>query len=143
MTDKPREKDFSTGGVVWDPEKKQTLMVRVRNLEGLRVWTFPKGHPEKNEKEIESALREVREETGWACEILRPLHEVYYEYERNGVVYDKTVRWYLMAPLEKEGEFDPEEILEVKWATLPEARKSVAYKTDKILVSRLAEELNS
>lgn len=34
----------------------------VRSLEGL--WGFPKGHMEKGESEQETALREVKEETG-------------------------------------------------------------------------------
>ncbi|MCB4755821.1 MAG: NUDIX domain-containing protein [Elusimicrobia bacterium] len=130
-------RDFSCGGVVWDEDKKEVLMIRVENLAKKIVWTFPKGHPDKGESTREAALREVREETGWACKLIKPLMDVHYMYVRDKVRISKIVRWFLMKPLKKVGDFDKKEILEIKWCPLEEARLSVTYKTDKDLLLEL------
>src|SRR5262245_44457529 len=93
--------EFSAGGIVQDGEK--LLMVKVENLEGVQVWTFPKGHIEKGEKAPEAALREVQEETGFRCAIERPFERVQYYFRRNGELTKKTVTWFLMKPVEKVG----------------------------------------
>ena len=102
------------------------------------MWTFPKGHPEKGESEHESALREVREETGWDCEVINPITDVHYFYTHNGTTYDKTVRWFLMKPVKKSGDFDPEEVLEVRWASPEEAQGLISYGSDKDLLKQTA-----
>ncbi len=122
---------------MWDASQEKLLMVKVENLAGTRVWTFPKGHPEKGESDEETALREVREETGWTCEIKEPLMDVHYFYTRSGVTYHKTVTWFLMAPVKQTGTFDPKEILESDWSTLANAEKRVQYGSDKNLLKKL------
>lgn len=131
----PTKKDFSCGGLVWDEAQKQLLMVQVENLAHKIVWTFPKGHPEKGETDEQAALREVLEETGWACEITKKLEDISYFYQRDGVRYHKTVRWFLMKPQAKEGSFMEHEIRDVRWATPAEAKGLVVYETDKKLLS--------
>ncbi len=112
-------------------------MVKVENLEGDQLWTFPKGHIEKGEKAPEAALREVEEETGYRCEIIRPFERVQYFFRRNGELTKKTVTWFLMRPLEKTGAHDADEILETEWVSLEEARKRAKYKSDKTLLAKL------
>ncbi len=131
-------KDFSTGGLVWDPKKKKLLLIRVENLSGEKVWTFPKGHPEKEETPEEAAVREVVEETGWQCSVLAPVTEVRYFYVHNRTRFDKTVRWFLMEPISQVGEFDPEEVLEVRWVSRADAEKLISYKSDKDLLKQTA-----
>src|SRR5476649_1895831 len=122
-TKKPQKPqfEFSAGGVVQDGAN--LLMVLVENLEGQRVWTFPKGHIEKGEKAPEAALREVEEETGYRCEIVKPFERVQYYFRREDQLTKKTVTWFLMKPLKKTGTHDPVEILETEWVSLAEARK--------------------
>jgi diadenosine hexaphosphate hydrolase (ATP-forming) len=66
----------SAGGVVMG--HAGVLLIKVKNLQGQVVWTFPKGHLEPGETAEEAALREVEEETGWRCKILGPLLDVEY-----------------------------------------------------------------
>ena len=129
--------DFSCGGVVVDPKDRRMLTVKVVNLSGAHVWTFPKGHPERGESETEAALREVQEETGWRCRLLRPLNDVSYWFVRDGVRYHKTVRWYLMEPMEKVGEPMEGEILDCRWATPQELSQLLTYPTDLKLLEQL------
>ena len=132
-------RDFSCGGIVWDPETSRVLLVRVQNLSGQKVWTFPKGHPEKEELDEAAAIREVREETGWLCEIEKPLMDVQYSYLQNGVKVNKTVRWFFMSPLEKVGEPAPDEILESDWFPLEATKAKMTYESDLKLLKRLSQ----
>ena len=112
-------------------------MVKVKNLEGDERWTFPKGHIEKGEKAPQAALREVEEETGYRCEIVKPFERVQYYFRRDDQVTKKTVTWFLMKPLAKTGTHDPEEILETRWVPFEEAQALVKYKSDKTILSKL------
>lgn len=106
------------------------MLVRVKNLMGQKVWTFPKGHIEKGETPKKAALREVWEETGWECKIIRPLFIARYNFKRNEKPVSKTVRWYLMEPLLKSGKPMAGEILSAQWTSLKNARKRLKYESD-------------
>jgi ADP-ribose pyrophosphatase YjhB (NUDIX family) len=136
-TKKPQKSrfEFSAGGVVQDGPN--LLMVKVQNLEGEQVWTFPKGHIEKGEKAEEASLREVEEETGYRCEVIKPFERVQYYFQRAGQLTKKTVTWFLMKPLEKTGAPDAEEILETEWVSMDEASRRAKYKSDKTLLAKL------
>lgn len=138
---KPARKDFSAGGIVWDPDAGKVFLIKVRNLLKEVRWTFPKGHPDAGESDTEAALREVREETGWETEIIKPLTDVQYCYRHKGEMFDKTVRWFLMKPVKKVGEPDPNEVLESGWLTPKEARTLVSYKSDTTLLKKMEEEI--
>ncbi len=131
--------EYSAGGIVQDGEN--ILMVKVCNLEGVEVWTFPKGHIEPGEKAPQAALREVLEETGYQCTIAKPFERVQYYFKRDHQLTKKTVTWYLMKPVKKSGTHDTEEIMETEWVTFEEARKRATYKSDKQLLSKLGETL--
>ena len=128
--------EYSAGGVA--EKDGALLMILVENLEGERVWTFPKGHIEKGEKPEDTARREVEEETGWLCEITAPLERVQYWFAREGALTKKTVSWYRMKPLRRTGDHDAEEILEARWVPLDEAKKLVKYRSDKQLLRALS-----
>jgi 8-oxo-dGTP diphosphatase len=84
-------RETSAGGVVM--REGQVLLLRRRT--GGRV--MPKGRLEPGESEAEAAVREVREETGLTCVILRVLGTSRYQYptvSRNLV--HKSVHWFLM-----------------------------------------------
>lgn len=130
-------KDFSCGGVVIDPKNQQLLIVQVKNLAGAHVWTFPKGHPERGEDERQAALREVEEETGWQCDVVRPLTDVSYFFVREGVRYHKTVRWFVMEPVKKTGTPMEGEILDCRWVPLADVRTVLTYPTDLKLLAQL------
>ena len=58
----------SCGAVVFTRENGQVKYLLVANLEG--IYGFPKGHVEAGETEVETALREVREETGLTVRLI-------------------------------------------------------------------------
>jgi 8-oxo-dGTP pyrophosphatase MutT (NUDIX family) len=133
-------KEFSAGGLVG--RDGRLLLVRVKNLKGEKVWTFPKGHLEDGETPIEAAIREVEEETGWRCGLLKPLLEVGYRFRRDGKVVVKKVKWFILEPLEvigidkmsefggKTGGPDPNEILVCKWVPVALVPRMIGYPSD-------------
>ena len=126
---------FSAGGLVVD-EGGRILLIRARDLRNQPVWTLPKGALNPGESSADAAVREVREETGWRCEVVRELTAVTYWFQRRGQRIRKTVRWYLMRPLEKEGEHD-HEVDEVLWADAADARSRLRYDSDLKLLASL------
>lgn len=58
----------SCGAVVFTRVNGQVKYLLVANLEG--IYGFPKGHVEPGETEMETALREVREETGLSVRLI-------------------------------------------------------------------------
>ena len=125
--------EFSAGGLVFDDDGR-VLLIRARDLRNRPVWTLPKGTLITGETSLDAALREVREETGWRCELVRELEAVTYWFQRDGERVRKTVRWYLMRPLEKVGEHD-HEVDEVAWVSREEALARLRYDSDRRLLT--------
>ena len=84
----------SCGGVVIFRGKILVLYKNFKNkYEG---WVLPKGTVETGEDYKETALREVREETGVAAQIIKYVGKSEYTFNIPHDVVNKDVHWYLM-----------------------------------------------
>jgi 8-oxo-dGTP pyrophosphatase MutT (NUDIX family) len=93
-------------------------------------WTLPKGKVEPDETPEDCALREVREETGFKCELVRPLGCTAYV-DRRG--RDKMACYWVMQVLG--GRFRPGiEVDKLVWMTVDQAVKRLTYGRDKTLL---------
>ncbi len=128
--------EYSAGGLVVD-DRGRLLLIRARDLRDRPVWTLPKGALAAGETSEAAALREVQEETGYRCEVVRELPPVTYWFQRSGQRVKKTVSWFLMRPLEKVGDHD-HEVDEVAWAEPSEALARLTYDSDRKLVASLS-----
>ena len=96
-------------------------------------WSFPKGKLDPRETFEAAALREVREETGMSCRLLRFIGHTEYV-DRKG--RPKAVAYWVMAA--EAGFFTPnEEVDELRWLTLEAAARIVSYPRDAELVAVL------
>ncbi len=131
------ERHVSAGGVVYRISDGNIEMALCGQRHPLR-WSLPKGTPEKGESLEQTALREVREETGLEVEIEAPIGNVNYWF----VIYDsrvhcnKTVHFYLMGYRGGcTGQHDPE-FDEVKWFRSEDALKNLVYPNEAKVVER-------
>ncbi|MCR5703322.1 MAG: NUDIX hydrolase [Eubacterium sp.] len=89
------EKAVSCGGVVIFRGKILLLYKNCRNrYEG---WVLPKGTMEAGESQEQTALREVREETGVRAKIIEYVGKSEYSFNIPRNVVEKEVHWYLMS----------------------------------------------
>jgi len=134
---------MSAGGVVFRRDGTDTLVVVVEWEEGVEEkWApilrqLPKGGCKPGETLEETALREVREETGYQARIVSKAGEAQWSYERNGQVWDETVHYYLMEPVclvleNHDAEFDY-----VRWYKADQAARMLSYPEERELLSQL------
>lgn len=92
-------------------------------------WTFPKGKLNVDETFEQCALREVVEETGLHCEIVRFIGTTSYVHRKGK---PKIVVYYLMSLLS--GEFMPnEEVDDMLWIPIEHARERLTWDRDQEL----------
>jgi bis(5'-nucleosidyl)-tetraphosphatase len=110
---------------------------------GGRHWAFPKGRSNPGETPLESARRELKEETGLDVETLlqdEPLTEQY-EFRRKGESVVKTVQ-YFPAVVSGTVRLQPEEIQDAKWVLLKEAVRHLTFREAKEMCRMLVRLLN-
>jgi len=84
----------SCGGVVIHKGK---VLLLYKNQNGKYIgWVLPKGTVEPNESFKQTALREVKEETGATARIVKYIGKTQYTFRGAEDIINKTVHWYLM-----------------------------------------------
>jgi 8-oxo-dGTP pyrophosphatase MutT (NUDIX family) len=152
-------REISAGGVVlrkrdddwWmaaieppgDHSRTEASPSRRRGGKAKPVLALPKGLVDPDEKPLETALREVHEETGVTAELVTKLGDIKYMYSRtwgDGQRVFKIVSFYLMRY--RSGRIDqitPEmriEVARASWVRLDEAATLLAYKGEKQMARR-------
>ncbi|HEX8733075.1 MAG TPA: NUDIX domain-containing protein [Ktedonobacterales bacterium] len=147
MTKKSVTHAFSAGGVVFRAAGSEAAsgaapLVEVVLVGHVRenIWTLPKGTPNHHETREQTALREVREETGLETRIVGEVGAIEYTFTRRGVRYVKEVFHYLMLATGGSVEHHDHEYDEARWYPLAEAIRAMTY-ANEIDVVRRAEGL--
>lgn len=102
-------------------------------------WSFPKGHIEPGEHENETALREVREETGLDIRLLSGFRESV-EYCPSPEV-KKQVVYFLGVPCGGRLRRQESEVSEVRWLEIGRALEEVTFNNDKMLIRKVRRHL--
>lgn len=119
----------SCGAVIFrkDPDKPRFLLIK--NIKG-KNWGFPKGHVELGESEEETALREVREETGLSIEILPGFRSVI-QYSIWGKANKQVVFFLAKCGRSDDVHVQASEIEKYSWMTYEEALSTFRFDNDK------------
>lgn len=127
------KKEKSCGAIVFylKDDKEQILLIKHSNS---GHWSFPKGHVEAGETEVETAMREIFEETGVKADIDTRFREVVTYSPKKDVIKDVI---YFFATTEDYNTVKQEsEVSEIMWSDISKAIKCVSYKNDKALVTK-------
>jgi 8-oxo-dGTP pyrophosphatase MutT (NUDIX family) len=127
----PLLREFSAGGLVVRRMRGGPYIAAVRVKDG-RVLALPKGHIEPGESGAETAVREVREETGVEGTLVEKLDDIRYWYTRDGARVLKVVSFFLLRY--RSGsvrDFQREEVDGAEWVPLEDAPQRLAYSGEK------------
>ena len=131
----------SAGGIVFRRAEEGIEIILVgRTAE--RLWAFPKGTPDVGETLEETALREVREETGLEVRIVDTVGQVEYWYTaRDGGRIQKTVHYYLMEPVGGDIADHDHEFDRVEWRHVSEAERLLTHRNQLPMLHRAWEQI--
>lgn len=133
----------SSGGVIFrGGDKKEPEIALVAVKDG-KTWTLPKGLVEKGEDESETAVREVREETGLSGRIIKRIGEISYWYyiKEDNAKCRKTVHFFLLEFMSGKISDHNWEVDDAQWFPIDEALNKLTYKGDREIVSKAKEML--
>ena len=116
------KREKSCGAVVYNPERQLFLIIKMLNGN----WGFPKGHTENQETDIQTAIREVTEETGIKIEILDGFKKSIKYISFPEVL--KKVIFFIGITKEEKVVIDKGEIEDYMWCSYEEALKMITYK---------------
>ncbi len=127
--DAPSDLIRAAGGIVIRPVANGRFEVACIFREARGDWTFPKGKLDPGETFEQAALREVWEETGMRCDVIRFAGTTNYTHRKGK---PKIVAYYLMSVAT--GEFAPnDEVDELVWLQLEQVREHLTWDRDQEL----------
>lgn len=123
----------SCGAIVYRKFHGNTEILLIKHVNSGH-WSFPKGHVENDETEIETAIREIKEETGLDVIIDPTFRETVSYSPRKDT--QKIVVYFIAKA--KSYDFIPqeEEISEIKWVEIGRAASVLTYENDRSIVNR-------
>lgn len=128
-------RDVSSGGVITRSDGQSLEVVLVGRARPER-WSIPKGTPLPGETLEETAMREVREETGLRVQILERLGDITYWFSARGIRHHKTVHFYLLEAVGGNLEDHDWENDYVAWVSEDDARQRMSFASEIAIVER-------
>jgi 8-oxo-(d)GTP phosphatase len=134
MADRPGAGQIrAAGAVVWRPGDGGPEVALVHRPK-YNDWTLPKGKCEPGEHVLETAVREVREETGCPVAIGRRLSSSRYKVDGR----PKRVEYWVGRCLEPAAFVPGHEIDELAWLPVPAAAARLTYERDVVVLGEFA-----
>jgi 8-oxo-dGTP pyrophosphatase MutT (NUDIX family) len=130
------EQERSAGGVVVRGAEAIVIVPTRRGAQGQKVLALPKGHVDPGETPDQTAVREVREETGVEADMVEKLGDVRYFYQRAGKRIFKRVTFYLFAYRSGSLEDHDDEVEEARWMPLAQAVEALSYDGERDMAER-------
>lgn len=129
------KKEKACGTIIIDDDK----VLIIKQKQGF--YGFPKGHLEKNETEIETAIRETKEETN-----LDVLIDESKRYSLNYVIdnnIDKEVVYYLAKPITKNVKKQDSEISKILWVDIDKVINILTYDNMKDMYKKVLKDIKN
>lgn len=125
----------AAGGVLYRDDPEDGLQIALIHRPRYDDWTLPKGKLSPGETEVEGAVREVYEETGYRTRVGRDLGEIRYMKKTGDDVRPKVVHYWVMEATG--GGFGPtREVDELRWIEPEAAPEIVTYDRDREVLAR-------
>ena len=132
----------SCGAVVFTRDDGNIKYVIIESKEG--YFGFPKGHVESNETELETAKREVLEETGLQIEFLGDFRtEDSHPFQRNGEIRMKHIVYFLAEFSNQVPEAQETELNSIHLMNYKTALSSFQFESSKRILTEAHEYLSS
>lgn len=134
-------------GIIPVYKKKDSIIFLLvqHNEDNPKHWGFPKGHAKGAESKKETAIRELKEETGiWGVDVLDdvPLIENY-TFVRNGVTISKVVTYFIGFVKSRKVTIQAEEIADYMWGSYEETRGLITFQEGREILRQAQEYLNN
>ena len=123
----------SCGALVFRRFHGNTELLLIKHANGGH-WSFPTGHVESGETEVETALREIKEETGIDVIIDPSFREVISYSPKKDT--QKDVIYFIARAQNYDYTPQEEEIAQIKWVEINRAHTILTYDNDKQLVNK-------
>jgi 8-oxo-dGTP pyrophosphatase MutT (NUDIX family) len=141
------KREFSAGGVLVRRLRGRWMVAAIRPArQGPAVWALPKGQIDEGESAVETALREVAEETGAHGRPLGKLGDVRYVYTWEGERIFKVVSFFLVryrgGRLGDLPDAFRHEVAEARWLPLEEAPSVLSYGGERDMARKALEQLS-
>jgi 8-oxo-dGTP pyrophosphatase MutT (NUDIX family) len=132
------ERQTSAGGVLvrQGPHGPEVLLASRRTRRGDLVWGLPKGLVELDEPPEQTAVREVREETGYRGKVREKIGEISYWFVWEDTRIRKTVHFFLMDDTGEEPGPRDAEMEDVAWFPLDEAADVAGFASEKDIIRK-------
>ena len=146
------EREFSAGGVLVRTIRGRAMLAAIRPRGRERIWALPKGHIDAGETAAETALREVREETGVEGRLVEKLGDVRYVYTASyeggsGERVFKVVSFFLLRAgrgrIDAIDESMRVEVAEARWLPLEEAPRLLSYDGERKMAAKALERIET
>ncbi len=114
---------------------KMFLIHQYSRIGSNSYWVFPKGHPEAGETKIETATRELKEETGMVTDKIlnEPTFSLNYSFVFGDSKIEKTVEFFIGVVISEEYVLGEDEVKEGGWYALEDVSERLDYRDTKQL----------
>lgn len=119
-------KEKSCGALIYREENHQLSFLIIRQVQG--HWCFPKGHVEGKETELETAAREIKEETGLKVKFQKGFRKTTEYSPKTGVI--KEVVYFLATPVGGKEKVQKSELTDMAWVDPIGALAALTYNSD-------------
>lgn len=133
--------ETSAGGLVVNNAHTHVVLIGRLDRKGTLLWSMPKGHIEEGETEEQTAVREVKEETGISARVREPLGTIDYWFVAGRKRIHKTVHHFLLEATGGELSSADNEVTDVAWVAFEELVELLAYADERKLADKAQESL--